>query len=522
MVALRVYSRPRQSKERSAVVVENISEVTLNVSFRSTRNEIENRHLPVGGCWVIERSLRQGRWTLKSSDGVCHPGPFSIQVLSDSVISEEWEFQADGPIKQVLRHDKTIAAGPSDNLSLQRRQAQSASIFHTVADRRGQVLAAIRQSNPENDGVLDVSQLSAVLKALDGEIFTEEHVSALLAQADGINDGKVDCDAFLHWLFENQTSKGESPKDHSACASMPGGDDGLAQRQAEGEDRVNVEVCWTASGSKACSLVLHDVPSAFSLSELKLRCAASLQVAAVEPLDYSEDMDALTLAELGIGSSGLPLAVMLVGEPAGPPAEPTRSPCLVAPASAALPALRSRRAAPAAAPPASGVRPPLAERQAREDLSEVVNGFLYLSGQVGAGNRAALKGVGITHILNVCDRIPCKFKNDFTYKIVSVFDTRGSDIRKHFPEALEFINNAQAIGGRCLVHCMVGASRSTSIVLAWLVSHRGVSLKDAYKDVRSRRGVAKPNRAFCEQLIEFEFEVRGCKSATLADFGHAS
>lgn len=522
MVLLRALIRQRQGKERSAVVLENIAAVTLDVSFRCARDEIEHRELLVGSCWVIDRSLRQGRWILKSSAGTCHPGPFSVQVLGAGM-SEEWQFQADGPIELVYCHDNANAAAPPDNTIFQPREDQFSGITNLDRERKEKVLAAIHRSNLDGGGILDVSQLSAVLKALDDDIFSEERVSALLAQADGICEGKVDCRVFLQWVFEDQ-----SPKDQFGHAHMSDVEDGDDQKEPEEEEHVDVEICWTTGSSETCSMVLHNVPVTCSLAELKVRCAASLQVVAVEPQDYSEDMDALTLAQLGIGSSGLPLAVTLLGQPEGPPVEQTRVPsaaAAAAPCVASSPALsssRSQRATGAAPKAALGIRPPLAERQAREDLSEVVDGFLYLSGQMGAGNRAALRGLSVTHILNVCDRIPCKFKNDFTYKVVSVHDTRGSDIRKHFLEALEFIDTAQAVGGRCLVHCMVGASRSTSIVLAWLVSRCEIGLKDAYKDVRARRKVARPNRSFCEQLIEFELEVRGCRSATLADFGHAS
>lgn len=161
-----------------------------------------------------------------------------------------------------------------------------------------------------------------------------------------------------------------------------------------------------------------------------------------------------------------------------------------------------------------------AEKQALKDCSEVKDGWLFLGGNLSAGNLVVLRDLGITHILNCCDRVPCKFKSSITYQVVSVFDTKGSDITVHFPDALAFIDAAHATGGGVLVHCMVGASRSTSIVLAWLISRCKMPLGEAFRHTRARRSVARPNRAFCLQLIEYEESVLGKRTATLADFGH--
>ena len=77
---------------------------------------------------------------------------------------------------------------------------------------------------------------------------------------------------------------------------------------------------------------------------------------------------------------------------------------------------------------------------------------------------------------------------------------------------------------RCmtLVHCMVGASRSTTLVIAYLVVEEGWTLLDAWRHCRSRRSVARPNKGFASQLIALEAETRagGKSTATMSDFGY--
>ena len=167
--------------------------------------------------------------------------------------------------------------------------------------------------------------------------------------------------------------------------------------------------------------------------------------------------------------------------------------------------------------------PTLADKNAAKDLSCVVDGFLYAGGQQAAGSRRALTEAGITHVLNCCDRITCRFKKSFTYKVLHVHDTKGTDITAQFDEALQFLDACEEAGGRALVHCLVGASRSISICLAYMVKRRKIPLDAAFKQCRERRSVARPNRRFCEQLIEYEAEVRGgARSAMTLEGTHGS
>ncbi len=66
---------------------------------------------------------------------------------------------------------------------------------------------------------------------------------------------------------------------------------------------------------------------------------------------------------------------------------------------------------------------------------------------------------------------------------------------------------------------MVGASRSVAVVLAYLMAREGMALGDAWRLVKQRRPVARPNRGFAEQLIAMD-EGRGGGGAgvCLADF----
>jgi len=64
-------------------------------------------------------------------------------------------------------------------------------------------------------------------------------------------------------------------------------------------------------------------------------------------------------------------------------------------------------------------------------------------------------------------------------------------------------------GGNILVHCVAGVSRSASVVIAFLVKHRGKSLLEASLAVKEARPVVYPNWGFWRALRELEKRVRG-------------
>lgn len=61
---------------------------------------------------------------------------------------------------------------------------------------------------------------------------------------------------------------------------------------------------------------------------------------------------------------------------------------------------------------------------------------------------------------------------------------------------------------KVLVHCVVGVSRSATLVLAYLMLHQQLSLQQAIITVRERRWIF-PNRGFLRQLCQLDQQLRG-------------
>jgi dual specificity MAP kinase phosphatase len=149
---------------------------------------------------------------------------------------------------------------------------------------------------------------------------------------------------------------------------------------------------------------------------------------------------------------------------------------------------------------------------------------LYLGNLNHALNPAMLHALGITHVVSVGESalhppaasaaavadssgpggqttLPCLPESEALNALwhekqagrISVLDLKnvsddGIDpLRSTMRVAVEYIESARRSGGKVLVHCRVGVSRSTTIVLAYVMAHLDMTLVESYLLVRSRR-----------------------------------
>jgi len=141
-------------------------------------------------------------------------------------------------------------------------------------------------------------------------------------------------------------------------------------------------------------------------------------------------------------------------------------------------------------------------KQYRQACSEVVANAVYLGGYQVAGDLECLQRHGITHIVNmaadVCDN---SFPDQFNYLTYYLKDTNSEDISPLFYRTLDWIQNAVDSGGRVLVHCREGVSRSATMAIAYLMWRQGMSFEAAHEKLRKARPICNPNTGFTCQLL---------------------
>jgi dual specificity MAP kinase phosphatase len=76
---------------------------------------------------------------------------------------------------------------------------------------------------------------------------------------------------------------------------------------------------------------------------------------------------------------------------------------------------------------------------------------------------------------------------------------------------------ARSSGGKVLVHCFAGASRSAAITIAYFLQSFNMTLDQAYNAIRDKRPCISPNLNFMGQLQKFEESLRSRHTDVLTE-----
>ncbi|VDN53003.1 unnamed protein product [Dracunculus medinensis] len=147
------------------------------------------------------------------------------------------------------------------------------------------------------------------------------------------------------------------------------------------------------------------------------------------------------------------------------------------------------------------------------DISEI-RPYLFLSG-FGCVTEKKLSERGINFVINATNIPRIRQIENVEYLDIPVDDNAIANISSYFEQSTEFIKNAKQKGGKTLVYCAAGVSRSATICIIYLVMDEGLTLREAYHDVVQRRPFISPNIGFWRQMIEFEEKLRGKSSVNL-------
>ncbi len=131
---------------------------------------------------------------------------------------------------------------------------------------------------------------------------------------------------------------------------------------------------------------------------------------------------------------------------------------------------------------------------------------------LGTGHQATnwkvVRDLKLTHIINISIEHQCVFMDKIKYLHLQLEDMEDVLLKDRFDETIHFMDTAfENPSNRILVHCNLGISRSTTIILAYLMRTYNATLLDAFKFLRHRRPIVCPNMGFLRQLIDYENEL---------------
>lgn len=148
---------------------------------------------------------------------------------------------------------------------------------------------------------------------------------------------------------------------------------------------------------------------------------------------------------------------------------------------------------------------------------------VFLGSKFGAADRALLDALKIRAVVNLTagrTRVPNHFEGSgIEYLHLELTDELLSNPSLALPQACKAIHSWGKENRNVLVHCHAGLSRSATVVLAWMMRHRGLSLAEGTELFMQRRGRRpKCNPSFWCYLAALERELRGWAPGTPPSF----
>jgi protein-tyrosine phosphatase len=149
-------------------------------------------------------------------------------------------------------------------------------------------------------------------------------------------------------------------------------------------------------------------------------------------------------------------------------------------------------------------------------MTEIIKGKLYLGDIHNANDFDFLNTMKIDSIItvaNYCD-VSKVIKNTKKVYKYDISDDFNEDIMQYFTELTNLIERENCV----LVHCIAGISRSPTITIAYLMTKYNITLLEAFKLVKGKRPMIKPNHSFIKQLLTYEIVLYGKNSVSATGF----
>ncbi|CAB3400004.1 unnamed protein product [Caenorhabditis bovis] len=138
---------------------------------------------------------------------------------------------------------------------------------------------------------------------------------------------------------------------------------------------------------------------------------------------------------------------------------------------------------------------------------------LFLAGY-GCITASALRQHGITHVVDATN-LKSKPLDGITKMEVPIDDSPLSKISPYFEKVAEFVESAKNQGGKTVIYCAAGVSRSASLAIMCLIISENMPLDQAYYTVNQKRPIISPNIGFWREMIDYEKNKTGCATVEL-------
>ena len=129
---------------------------------------------------------------------------------------------------------------------------------------------------------------------------------------------------------------------------------------------------------------------------------------------------------------------------------------------------------------------------------------LYIGSAQEASNIQWLKSRGITHIVNMAIEHDNYFPRSFRYFKGGIYDPPNQPLIPALRSGYSFRRDAIGKGGMVFVHCHAGISRSSSMVLYYLMKTYHWTLCRSLLYMKRLHPRTSPNTGFLRQLSDLQ------------------
>ena len=146
-------------------------------------------------------------------------------------------------------------------------------------------------------------------------------------------------------------------------------------------------------------------------------------------------------------------------------------------------------------------------------VTELTPSLYLCAGFIIHYNPNLIHEMGITCIINATHEMnrPLIDTKTVEYIKIRIHDTPNTNIFYLFKPVSQLIEANTEAGGKTLIHCTLGKSRSASLYIAYFMTCHDLTYCEALGWVKSNRFIVNPNRGFRKQLREYEKSLEGCK-----------
>ena len=125
---------------------------------------------------------------------------------------------------------------------------------------------------------------------------------------------------------------------------------------------------------------------------------------------------------------------------------------------------------------------------------------IYVGNLACIYNTELLKKHDIKNVVTAVTGITPPYPESYNYLNLDLIDSFQEEIIDKFTESNQFIEKAINNNEKILVHCICGVSRSSTLVIAYLLSKKIGNVEEIIKMLQEKRDIINPIQNFRNQL----------------------